>query len=69
MTNAQKIRVMTDEEMVEFIEEHCIERLCDIVCGGQCRAIRTFEKTLDEVCKDIIRNWLQQPVKEGADHE
>ena len=67
LSNGDRIRTMTDEELAEFIEEHCIESFCDIVCGGQCRAIRTFEKTSAEVCNDIIRNWLQQPAEEVHD--
>lgn len=66
MTNADRIRAMTDEELAEWIravspyEEYC----------GCCPAegfCNTSYKGME--CKDIVRLWLQQPVKEGAEHE
>ena len=55
MTNAQKIRAMTDEEMVEFIMGTLN---CDVYECGECPFCGPVEKILD---------WLQQPVKEGAE--
>ena len=69
MTNADRIRSMSDEEMAEWITagENCIRTLCDIICGGECNAIATFKKSGAEACKEIVMKWLQQPAEE-ADH-
>ena len=63
-TNADHIRSMTDEELADFMSEHCIEDICCIVCGGDCNAIATLGKTSDQVCREIVSNWLKQPYKE-----
>ena len=55
MTNADRIRAMSDEEMAEFIMGTIN---CDGYECGECPFCGPVEKILD---------WLQQPVKEGAD--
>ena len=65
MTNADKIRAMSDEEITEFVCRNGINTLCDIICGGECNAIASFKKSGDEACKEIVMKWLQQPVKEN----
>lgn len=55
MTNADRIRAMSDEELAEFIGHHS---LCDRIQG---------ESTWCEehaVCENCLTEWLQQPVKE-----
>ena len=71
MTNAGRIRAMSDEEMAEWITagENCIRTLCDIICGGECNAIATFKKSGAEACKEIVMKWLQQPAEEFGKHE
>ena len=64
MTNADRIRAMSDEEITEFVCRNGINTLCDIICGGECNAIASFKKSGDEACKEIVMNWLEQPVKE-----
>ena len=49
LTNADRIRAMTDEELAEFLIGVYIQDW--------------FDHPND------IHDWLQQPVKEGADHE
>lgn len=64
VTNAQKIRAVSDEELTEFVCRNGINTLCDIICGGECDAIASFKKSGDEACKEIVMNWLKQPIKE-----
>ena len=68
MTNAQKIRSMSDEEIAEYVCRNSINTLCDIICGGECNAIATLKKSGDWACKEIVMKWLQQPAEED-DHE
>ena len=65
MTNAQKIRSMSDEEIAEYVCRNSINTLCDIICGGECNAIATLKKSGDWACKEIVMKWLQQPAEEG----
>ena len=70
MKNADKIRSMTDEEIADWVSENgAIINPCDIICGGDCRAIATIEKSSIERCKEIVMKWLQQPAGEEDKHE
>lgn len=60
-TNADHIRSMTDGELADYISENCISDFCFIVCGGDCKAMATFNKTSGQVCRGIVSNWLKQP--------
>ena len=51
ITNADKIRAMTDEELVKFIEDTQIAG-----CPDPARSCRAS-------CKDCIMDWLQQPAE------
>ena len=65
MTNADRIRAMTDEEIAEWVcENGAIKTPCDIICGGDCKALATFDKSSMDVCKKIVMKWLQQPTEE-----
>lgn len=61
MTNADRIRNMTDEELAEYIYgvsegiAECVE--CEEDCD--------FCEHEDEVCKTRMLKWLQAEVKEG----
>ena len=69
MTNADRIRAMSDEEIADWVSENgAIKTPCDIICGGDCKAFPTFEKTSIERCKEIVMKWLQQPAGEDK-HE
>ena len=64
ITNADRIRAMSDEELANEMRKRAISTICDIVCQGECKAIATLNKTSNEVCKEIIIKWLQQPAEE-----
>ena len=55
MTNADRIRNMTDEELADFFRHYISCAFCDVrtdTCG-------------DDDCKDLMLKWLQAEVKEG----
>lgn len=56
MTNADRIRNMTDEEMAERISRmaHCV--YCPVKCGIFCT---------EEECKAKWLSWLRSPVEES----
>ena len=56
MTNADRIRAMSDEELAEYVGKNC---LCD-------RIQDTDRKFCDcrAVCTDCIVEWLKQPAEE-----
>ena len=60
-TNADHIRSMTDEELADYMSEHSIDDFCYIICGGECKAVATFNKTSGQRCREIVSNWLKQP--------
>ena len=64
MTNAERIRAMSDEELAKEMCRRSIDAICDIVCGGDCKAIETLNRTSKEVCRDIILAWLHRPAEE-----
>ena len=56
---------LSDEELAEFVCRNSINTMCDIICGGWCNAVATLKKSADEMCKEIVIKWLQQPVEGG----
>ena len=66
ITNADRIRSMSDEDLANEMRKRSISTICDIVCQGECKAIATLNKTSNEVCKEIIMKWLQQPAEVGT---
>ena len=56
LTNADRIRAMSDEELTEFItdlNEHCLAGIGEVdcsKCAGHC----------EDNCKRMVRNWLQE---------
>ena len=65
-TNADRIRAMSDEELAVAVSRSSILDLCDIVCGGDCKAVATFNKTSQQRCAEIVLDWLRKP--EGGEH-
>lgn len=65
LSNADHIRSMSDEELADYMSEHSIEDFCYIVCGGNCKAMATFNKTSYQVCREIVADWLKQPYSGG----
>ena len=61
ITNADRIRDMSDEELAEFLER-VHDNPCDACCGngGQCRRNNAPEP----VCQKHFLKWLQQPAEE-----
>lgn len=63
MTNADRIRNMSDEELAEFLLEvnstiqHCMIYDCK------------YEDEREGLCKDCFLEWLQAEVKEGGEDE
>lgn len=57
MTNGDKIRSMTDEELAEFIAQR---RTCDTCCSELTRCITTAN------CKGGVLTWLRKEVSEDA---
>ena len=68
MTNVDRIRAMSDEEIAEYVCRNSINTLCDIICGGECNAISTLKRSGDWACKEIVMKWLQQPAGEEDKH-
>ena len=66
LSNADRIRAMSDEELAIEMCQRSISTICDIVCQGGCKAIATLNKTGNEVCKEIIKKWLKQPAREDT---
>ena len=55
MTNADRIRSMTDEELVEFIKNIKVR-------AALCKAVKNND-AFEELCS---AEWLKQPVEEGS---
>ena len=64
MTKYDSIRNISTENMAEFICNNASRSFCDLICNGECRALGTLNKPADEVCKEIIMNWLNAEIKE-----
>ena len=64
-SNADKIRAMSDEDLAEAISRSSDPGLCDIICGGDCKAFASFNKTSQQRCVEIVLDWLQQPCEGG----
>ena len=59
ITNADRIRQMSDEELADEISRISILDLCDIVCGGYCKSVATLNKTSQQRCAENVLKWLQ----------
>ncbi len=64
MTNADRIRAMTDEELIAWAHNQIGCGIsyfpCGVVCDGECN---TYSR---EECDDKILKWLQQPAEGDA---
>ena len=66
LSNADRIRAMSDEGLASEMNQRSIPTICDIVCQGDCKAIATLNKTSSEVCKGIIMKRLKKPAEEDT---
>ena len=66
ITNADRIRDMSDEELANTMYSNPIFIVCDAVCKGDCAAIDTLNDTKEDACKRTILEWLRQPSEEGT---
>ena len=64
VTNADRIRAMSDEEIAEYVCHNSFNTLCDIICGGEGNAIATLKKAGGWAGKEIVMKWLQQPAED-----
>ena len=62
MTNADRIRVMSDEELATFISEIADECERNTECNQHC-----YGCDIEYCVRESCLKWLQQPAKE-ADH-
>jgi hypothetical protein len=65
MTNADRIRQMTDEELAEFIDIYDIEDICRTRCAKTGEA-RERCMCYGEQCVNNILQWLKREVSEDA---
>ena len=56
MTNADRIRTMTDEELAEFINHF---NICDNRTGDECKI------SYCGVCEVCVLDWLREPMEEA----
>ena len=64
--NGDRIRSTSDEELAVKISHQSISSLCDIVCGRDCKAFPTLNKTSQKRCVEIVLDWLQQPAEQKS---
>lgn len=57
LTNADKIRAMSDEQLAEFLANPC-ECSVDPIEDG-------YRECGNDLCKKHLLEWLKQPAKEG----
>ena len=55
VTNADRIRAMSDEELADFINHH---NICNIRTGYECKI------SYCGICSQCVLDWLRQPVEE-----
>ena len=60
MTNADRIRAMSDEELAKLLLDGCRGSKCDEQPQNEYGSVNCF---------DCRMKWLKQPAEEGADHE
>lgn len=58
MTNADRIRAMSDEELVDFLNNF---NVCDTRSNEKCRFVFLAD------CWECVLDWLRQPAEEKED--
>lgn len=62
MTNANRIRAMSDEELAEFLERVHVDP-CSVCCDNLYWCLRN--NAPEPVCQKHFLKWLQQPAEEA----
>ena len=57
VSNGDRIRAMSDEELAEKMCGHAIDTICDIVCDGECCT------GTEDGCIAKLLDWLKQPAE------
>ena len=65
MTNADRIRNMSDEELAEFLVKVNGAYAKDCMVGIE---VCKYDDCADMDCEDCFLEWLQAEVKEGAEN-
>ena len=62
-TNADRIRSMTDEELIDFIFNAEVQKIDYGIsfCGAECDEVHT--------CKECIKAWLKKPYESKGFYE
>ena len=61
LTNADRIRAMSDEELAESLSKTVVDAVCYLPLGR-----KTVDKTPKEMWEDLVKEylqWLKQPVE------
>ena len=67
MTNLEKLRSMTAEEIATIIEknEYYMDKVCMQITGsGECPHLDENDNVPDGVCKQCFINWLNSEAKQ-----
>ena len=69
MSNADMWRSMTDEDLAAYLARNNVNTICDIVCGGKCKAVA--KKGVDPwtACRKIVEEWLKKPSRRNEASE
>lgn len=59
MTNGDRIRAMSDEELAEFLNR--VKQPCD-----NCQLAVVEGACTETLCDDAMENWLKQPIRENG---
>lgn len=66
ITNADRIRAMTDDELAELFGSIVDNGMsCQLICGNFDECVRN--NSIERICKNHYLKWLQQPA-EGESH-
>ena len=62
MTNADRIRSMSDEELAELFGSIADDgKSCSLICGDLDKCKRN--NSIERICKNHYLKWLKQPAK------
>lgn len=62
MRRIEYYRAMSPDLLAYAMSQKCIRSICDIVCDGDCAALPNLQYSSNEVCRRIIRDWLNEEI-------